>query len=335
MAAAIAAEFKERVPDVVILDELEDLYLPVPFDHKGHSEMAKMTIGCAICHHFTPEGTPHPACKSCHEVSPVREDMRKPSLKAAYHRQCLSCHREWSHQTACEICHPPKAGRGTRSGATRRPTVDDIVGTMHPPIPEPDVKVYQTKYKDKPGTKVLFRHKEHIHRFGFTCAECHREDSCSRCHEKGKSEADRVKTLEEHHNPCATCHDMKTPEKCNHCHRLAGEPVPKPFDHGDTGWTLNRYHKGKSCRLCHTTVPFTKLDRDCSKCHGDWEPDTFDHRITGQVLEENKPDVDCGDCHADRRFDRAPSCDECHDEEVRFPAQRPGTVVTPKTPAKD
>lgn len=325
-AAAMAAEFQKRVPDVVILDELEDLYLPVPFDHKGHAEMAEMMIGCKICHHYTPEGVEHPACKSCHEVSPVREDMAKPSLKAAYHRQCISCHREWSHETGCEICHAPKAGRSARMAA---PTKDDIMGRMHPPIPEPETKLYETKYKYVRGTDVTFRHKEHIHRFGFKCAECHREDSCSRCHEEGKSEAGEVKTLEEHHDPCAHCHDMETTEKCDHCHRLEGEPEPPPFDHASTGWALGRFHEGQNCRACHIAVKFVKLDRDCNACHGSWSSATFDHAVTGQVLDENHAETDCEDCHAERKFDSPPTCEECHEEEegIVFPAKRPGALA--------
>lgn len=328
LAAAAAEEFKKRVPDLVILNELEDLYLPVPFDHRGHADMAEMTRGCTVCHHHTPEGAAHPACRNCHEISPVREDMRKPSLKAAYHRQCLRCHREWSHETACEVCHPPKAGRGRELGMASLPRKDDIMGRMHPPIPEPETTLYQTKYKHVVGTNVLFRHKEHIHRFGFTCAECHHEDSCSRCHEEGKSEAQRVKTLEEHHSPCAHCHDMESTEKCDHCHHLKGEPVPAPFEHASTGWPLTPYHEDKSCRVCHVSVRFVKLDRDCNACHGTWSPATFDHATTGQHLDQSHSQSDCEGCHIDRKFDRPPTCDECHEEEegIVFPAKRPGPV---------
>ncbi len=332
-AAALAEELKKRVPDTVILNELEDLYLPVPFDHKGHAEMAKMTRGCTVCHHFTPEGAAHPACKECHELSPVREDMRKPGLKAAYHRQCLACHREWGHETACEVCHPAKAGRGRESGMAVVPSKEDILGQMHPPIPEPETAVYQTKYKQIAGTKVLFRHKEHIHRFGFTCAECHHEDSCSRCHEARNPNDEPVKTLAEHHNPCATCHDMEATDKCDRCHREEGQPEPAPFDHASRGWKLEPYHHKKSCRACHVAVRFAKLDRNCNTCHGDWSPSNFDHAVTGQRLDEEHAGIDCKACHADRAFDRPPQCSECHDAEegIVFPSKRPGPVLAPGT----
>ena len=39
----------------------------------------------------------------------------------------------------------------------------------------------------------VFRHKEHTQRFGFKCAECHRGDSCLRCHEQGKQHKRRTR----------------------------------------------------------------------------------------------------------------------------------------------
>ncbi len=299
------------------------MYLPVPFDHRGHAEMAEMTIGCAVCHHYTPEGMEHPACKSCHEMSPGGIDIRKPGLKGAYHRQCLSCHREWSHATACETCHQPKVGRASRGNTIETQTKDDIMGQVHPPIPKPDRKIYQTKYQYVAGTNVIFRHKEHTHRYGLRCAECHHEDNCPRCHEAGKSEAKRVKTLEEHHDPCARCHDMESPEGCDDCHRLEGEPAPTAFDHASTGWPLDAYHEDKSCRACHVAIPFGRLNKDCNTCHSTWGPDSFNHAVTGQQLDENHREIDCAECHTDRKFGQPPTCDECHDEEV-FPDKRPG-----------
>jgi hypothetical protein len=321
-----------RAPEVVVLDELEELYVAVRFDHRGHAHMADMVAGCAVCHHYTPEGAAKPACKTCHEVSTPREDIRKPSLKAAYHRQCMSCHREWSGETDCAACHPPKIGEQQDA-----PTREELLSRMRPPIPEPHTKIYESESKPLPGAKIIFRHKEHIDRFGLRCAECHREDSCSHCHGEPQPGEEQPRVLGDHHGPCSACHDVDNKDACDHCHWKDGEAKPKPFDHAGTGWPLSEHHDRLACRTCHKTVPFKKLDRNCNKCHGDWDPDSFDHAVTGQVLDSNHEEIACADCHADRKFDIPPRCDECHDEDegVAFPAKRPGPVVIPTHREKD
>ena len=337
-AAAIATRMSQkRGPEVVILDELENLYLPVPFHHRGHAEMADTTEGCSVCHHYTPEGAAHPACKNCHETSPKREgldNMRKPSLKAAYHRQCMGCHREWSGGTQCAACHPPKMGQGQKV-----PSGKDLLQGMHPPIPEPHTKIYEPKTKPRAGAKIIFRHKEHVDRFGLKCAECHREESCSRCHQEGGQESQQRAAMHgDPHGACSACHDVENKDACDHCHWNEGERKPEPFDHAPrTGWPLGKYHAKLSCRTCHERVPFAKLGRDCNTCHGGWEPDSFHHAVTGQLLDKNHEDVACADCHSDRKFDTPPTCDECHDEDegIAFPAKRPGPLVVPSQRGND
>ena len=326
---------QKQGPEMVILRELENLYLPVPFDHAGHAKMAGMTTGCAACHHYTPKGATHPACKSCHEISTGQADLFKPSLKGAYHRMCLNCHREWSNETNCSICHMPKTGANTARKKVVL-TEDDIVGRMHPPIPEPDTELFKTARKSASGarTQVLFRHKEHIHRFGLACANCHHEDSCSRCHAKKPKGPAIPWTLERHHQPCAQCHDTRDRAQCSSCHWENGTPKPKPFSHDQTGWPLTRFHQDKPCRLCHVTVPFARLDARCDSCHSGWNPDTFNHTVTGQALDANHITADCEECHIGRKFEIAPTCSECHDEDeqITFPAKRPGPVITHAKP---
>ena len=324
-------------PEVVILNELEKAYLPVPFDHKGHARMAEMAQGCVTCHHYTPEGRQHPACKTCHDISSAGTDIYKPGLKGAYHQQCLNCHRDWIDETDCDICHRPKTGRPLDGDPVGSPTKDDILGQMHPPIPEPDTEIYGARSEPPLGSVVVFRHQEHVERFGFRCVECHHEPSCARCHIR-EPDRTRPRTLAEHHRPCIRCHkrDMslagRNAGKCEDCHWLEGQPKPEPFDHASTGWPLSRFHQGQSCRACHLDVPFVGLNNDCNACHSDWSPAVFDHQVTGQVLDENHAEHDCEVCHVGRRFDSPPRCDECHDEEeegIAFPAKRPGPSPEP------
>lgn len=309
-------------PRLVILDELEDLYLPVPFDHAGHAKMARMANGCVTCHHYTPEGAAHPACKTCHSTEPGEGTIRQPGLKGAYHRQCMSCHREWGGETSCSICHHPKTTPGPAEPSAL-PTPGDLIGRMHQPIPEPDSVVYKTEDVGQ----VLFRHKEHIHRYGLTCAECHHEDNCNRCHEERTGQERPERSFEEHHQPCFACHQD---DSCARCHFEADEEPPPPFEHVSTGWPLGRYHAARSCRDCHKKVPFTRLETSCTSCHTDWSVGNFDHAVTGLRLDASHAAFDCEFCHVNEAFHKPPTCTECHDEEdgIVYPAARPGDVVS-------
>lgn len=318
-------------PDMVLLGILSDIYLPVPFDHKGHADMAQMSRGCATCHHHTPEGSAHPACRSCHAVSSDESDIRKPGLKGAYHRQCLNCHREWSHETKCGVCHLSRAGSSGEASAWE-PTRDDIVGRMHPPIPEPSGDFYRNQVESTGEARILFRHAEHTRRFGLTCVECHHEDSCSRCHDGQNRAAIAARAPQEHHQPCLKCHDVARDTGCGKCHLEPGRAIPGRFDHATTGFALKVYHEPVSCRKCHRELPFSRLDRDCSTCHSSWSVQNFDHTKTGQLLDANHSRQDCDVCHKDRKFDRAPVCNECHEaaEGIEFPAKRPGPLGAKK-----
>ena len=331
----------DRGPDVVILSELENAYLPVPFDHKGHADMAEMSQGCVTCHHHTPAGQRHPPCRTCHDISSAGTDIYKPGLKGAYHRECVNCHREWIDENNCATCHMPKAGLPKDRDGKVAFTKDEMLGLMHPlgmmhpPIPEPNTETYRAQSGQNPGAQVIFRHQEHVRRFGLRCVECHSDQSCTKCHAKER-EPRQAQTLEEHHKPCLRCHadDIddanKTAGGCKHCHWQADEPKPGRFDHASTGWPLGLFHADNSCRDCHNAVPFTKLDRGCNTCHSAWSPSLFNHGVTGQVLDDNHADHDCEDCHIDRMFARPPTCDQCHDEEddgIAFPARRPGPFI--------
>jgi len=294
-------------PDIVVLGQLQELYVPVVFSHKLHAEMSEIAGGCTLCHHYTPTKQSHPPCEECHDPGPTEGDLRKPGLKGAFHRQCMSCHREWSHDTECALCHLKKAG-----GALA-PTVEDqsdILGVPHPIIHEPETMVYETGYEK--GPVVTFHHEEHIQRFDLSCVDCHREENCSRCHDTGKRTT-VVKTFKEHHQPCYSCHEGA---KCIHCHDTVRKPL---FTHSQVGWPHNRFHKDLNCRSCHPTGrKILKLDRECTSCHMNWYQGKFEHQVTGVRLGEIHFEFDCENCHIDRRFDVKPTCENCHDEDQKY-----------------
>ncbi|MGA2496717.1 MAG: cytochrome c3 family protein [Tepidisphaeraceae bacterium] len=282
-------------PDVVILRELAALYEPVPFDHKSHAKMAEMWDGCVTCHHRTPQAATRPAtqpaadpvvhvlshptqataatipsCKSCHAVNAGEADIRMPSLKAAYHRQCLNCHKEWMHDNACVICHKSRETVATTRGT---PTRDDILGRMHPPIPEPETHAYRMRYTPADGANVLFRHKEHTTAFGMRCTNCHRNDNCSHCHDpsgdKTAQKPVRVgMTWAESHGPCMSCHQQ---DHCRYCHYKDGQQPPPLFTHAaKSGQELDKDHEKLACAQCHALLK-TRDPPTCGTagCHKD------------------------------------------------------------------
>ncbi len=300
-APSLSIDSKDMGPDTVTLKELVDVYDPVPFNHKTHAMMAEMWDGCVTCHHRSPEpatrpatqpsmngrgavtqadSTQIPACKSCHPVDNKDVDVQMPGLKGAYHRQCLNCHREWTHANACNACHAPRKP-GAEAVAH---TPDDITGRMHPPIPEPDEKLYKTRFTPADGGNVLFRHKEHVKSFGLKCAHCHRGDTCSNCHD-ADAKSIRVKpvtpgkTWAESHGPCMSCHEQ---DRCRHCHYKDDQPPPPVFAHAMTGQLLDKDHENLACLQCHSRM-------------------------------KDRPDPTCGgvECHQENPA-------------IAFPAQRPG-----------
>ncbi|MEW6050112.1 MAG: cytochrome c3 family protein [Candidatus Zixiibacteriota bacterium] len=315
MTHVTAAHQLSEAPDSMLLDELASEYQPVHFNHKLHAKMAQMGQNCVTCHHYSPSGRV-PPCKECHANEGGAVNLRQPSLKGAYHRQCLSCHREWSHDTKCVICHKPN-GKTKTSDTVADST--DIMGSAHPIITEPVKKVYQTPYQQ--GPVVTFQHKEHIDLFGLRCVDCHKKENCSYCHDIDKP-AKLAKTQEEVHAVCNDCHGKAV---CDKCHDNRERPG---FNHESTGWALGTYHEDLVCRACHPTGKrIVKMNNQCSNCHSGWNPANFKHAVTGLRLDEIHAEVDCTDCHAQRKFDAPPTCSGCHDDNRHFKDQPPGEYV--------
>jgi hypothetical protein len=318
----------DAVPDSMLLDVLAKDYEPVPFNHRAHADMAGMAQGCATCHHHSEAGAPPPACITCHDPRVEGTDPRMPGLKGAYHQQCLNCHREWMDESACSICHLPRARASAGGAKAHQPTSGDILGRMHPPIPAPASDYYSRRGAS--GDLVLFRHKDHVERFGLACIDCHHEPSCARCHAEANT-ARAAECVHEHHRPCLTCHADEMDlaggkDSCARCHLGKDGRAPARFQHETVGWPLASYHARLDCRDCHRKVPYTRLATSCTSCHQGWETGRFDHQVTGQSLDENHADLACADCHKEGRYELPPDCTDCHalGDGVEFPAQRPG-----------
>lgn len=318
-------ESPDKTVDVVSLETLSKKYLPVIFSHRVHAQMSIMSGGCGTCHHYNTDGPIQP-CKNCHETKRIRDDISKPDLEAAYHRQCITCHREWSHNTNCVSCHSLKT---EKKGFPKDAAKKKVSGKVHPALIEPAKIVLETKYSK--GQMVTFFHDDHTKKFKIECTTCHKNETCLKCHDVNKLADDQLKvvkankSLDEHHKKCFSCHKD---DKCGSCH------LTKPaehFDHGKrTGWALNKFHANLSCTKCHgTKIPYKKLNSKCNSCHGAWNNENFKHTITGLQLNETHAQLNCEDCHAENNFAVKPGCGNCH-ENYSFPKQKPGKLVGSK-----
>jgi len=314
----------EQTPELITIDQLGDKYGPVYFSHKIHAQMSDMSGGCETCHHHNTSG-PILQCKTCHSPSRKREDVSIPDLKGAYHRQCMDCHREWSHENGCNTCHTPT--KDLKNGKPDKNIQKKYAGKDHPVVLEPTKLVYATK--SEKGKFVTFYHDDHSKKFGLTCNTCHKQESCTKCHDVNRKSNDKPKTVttkktfEDQHKNCISCHS-KT-ENCSNCHN---QKVTEKFDHGKkTGWALNKFHINLTCAKCHgSKLPYKKLNNKCESCHKSWSSENFKHSITGLQLDETHTDFGCEDCHTENNYAKKPSCDGCHDD-YTYPKQKPGKLV--------
>jgi Class III cytochrome C family/Cytochrome c3 len=302
-------------PESVIIDEMSDKYSGVVFSHRVHAEMSEMSTGCAGCHHYNTTG-PILNCRKCHERSRNREDVSVPDLKAAFHRQCLSCHKQWSGENGCNsLCHTRKVENADNRSGT-------FVTKIHPVLPEPGKITWETN--SDVNKTVTFFHDEHVKLFDIKCTSCHTSESCIKCHVlKGRTESGKPvkieKTLEEHHKPCIKCHYGN---KCTKCHF---DKEMSPFDHAKTsGWVLKTYHSKLACAKCHGNImPYRSMSSKCISCHKEYASD-FDHKLIGITFSEAHAEIECANCHAKSDFTKTPVCSDCHDDKT-YPADLPGS----------
>jgi hypothetical protein len=309
----------EEGPDVIVINKLkgnQDIYKEVTFSHRLHAEMSEMSGGCVTCHHYNPPGKII-GCDNCHNSSRKRDDVNRPDLKGAYHRQCMDCHREWSGGVECSACHQLK---------TKDPSKDKLVASTakksHAKLETPEKITFKTPKAE--GKTVNFFHKEHIDLFGLDCQSCHSNDGCVKCHDQRPASAKPKMSVDLKHKACSSCHDTKSKNNCVTCHN---DKDARGFNHlASTGFNLSSYHSKLSCVRCHTTQgKFIGLSKNCNTCHGTWTKEKFNHKVTGLVLNEIHIEFDCESCHTNPTYAK-PECATCHDD-YTFPKFIPGKKV--------
>lgn len=123
---------EDRIPEELEIDVMVDEYQAAQMPHRkivntlvdkiGDNSLAAVfhkeaqTL-CSGCHHNSPPGLNPPKCTSCHTAAakaPPGSD--RPGLKAAYHGQCIECHKQMGLEepaaTDCKACHEERNENG-------------------------------------------------------------------------------------------------------------------------------------------------------------------------------------------------------------------------------
>ena len=126
---AITVIYEDQdIPETVTIETMTNQYEPVKLPHRkivnalfdniknnrlaNYFHHEKGTI-CQGCHHNSPAAKKPPNCVSCHGRPFNAKDPFKPGLMAAYHRQCMECHKAMEIKkpvsTNCTACHAKKS----------------------------------------------------------------------------------------------------------------------------------------------------------------------------------------------------------------------------------
>lgn len=312
----------EEAPESFVMNESGIRYGKLVFSHKLHAEMAEMKDGCNSCHHYNTTGPILP-CSNCHAHKRNRSDVSTPDYRAAIHRQCMDCHKEWDKQMKCVSCHLQKGDAAYKKAEEE---IRRLKGLSHPPIQEPEKVVYETNYEK--GKIVTFYHSEHTQIFGMNCISCHKNESCTKCHHTTagtlvtkKDRLQLARSEEEQHRTCFVCHKN---DNCNKCHL---KKEKNPFNHEiSSGFNLGKHHSSLKCISCHKNNDYKGLKRSCNACHNNFVEGKFNHNVTGLSLDANHADLECSSCHTDKDFSKKPNCSDCHDD-FNYPNKLPGKLI--------
>jgi hypothetical protein len=122
---AVLPGASDDLPEEITIDVLADTYEASRFPHLKiirrfddgirASSLARQFHGsaeamCSGCHHHSPAGERPPKCSACHG-SEAAAAIDRPSLKVAYHRQCVRCHQRLDVKAGCTDCHAAKEGQ--------------------------------------------------------------------------------------------------------------------------------------------------------------------------------------------------------------------------------
>jgi hypothetical protein len=133
LASAVGPGFaSSEIPESVTIGVMSGEYEPAVMPHRKIVEALSARIKesriathfhggedviCQGCHHHSPIGAEPPLCEHCHTAEFDETNPLKPGLQAAFHLQCLGCHKAMQIEEPkdCVGCHREKQEIGIGS----------------------------------------------------------------------------------------------------------------------------------------------------------------------------------------------------------------------------
>lgn len=278
--------------DNPIIKKRNDLYGPVRFMHKKHAMV--VNNDCKRCHHFRPEDpkareiTP---CSSCHQESFKKDYPERVGLKAAFHLQCINCHRNMRKgpTSNCTACHSKNVPDHTKmvklkKNSTQKEVTAECLRCHESTSLNILRSAHGKNFEDKREIDCLachdssgkYKQGEKNVNYGLLIKNIGHptRKNCGNCHFKDKKKdishanlnphlASSNKNLDVHMGgmdfSCQSCHKTKNHRKvsekvsCDDCH------MKKPHSGGMVSHHLNMHSDHVACNTCHSPTSFNKI----------------------------------------------------------------------------
>lgn len=302
------------------LDRVEAL--PVPESHdqggflaaSGHGGLAERgTASCSTCH--TRE-----RCTSCHvDGTSVAEIARMPrasptlslpTFEAEYptpasheSREWISSHGSRASAAECGACHTREScttchrDAGTEAGA-------DLVSGAD--AAAPGVSTSREPPASHASPWFSLDHGTQASADGSSCSTCHREESCTECHQGQRGPKFHPPNFLARHSTeaygsrleCVNCHDRRA--FCRDCHSQLGMASRggrgSGFHDAQAGWLFRHGQAARqaleSCTTCHAQT-------DCLQCHsetGAFRVSPHGPGFDATAVQSRNPQI-CRACH--------------------------------------
>jgi predicted CXXCH cytochrome family protein len=297
----------------------EQIYSPMPITN-AHKSAKK----CSDCHDPW-KGVSDDKCIKCHPLAELKDPTDPDAMKfAGIHRKAINDNQ------SCLDCHTEHLGKNSK--ITKNFDHNQLGNNLN---------CLSCHQSDSPKNDL------HQNIKGQNCSTCHntttwehakfdhailnRDANCLSCHQSDAPKNDFHATMKQN---CSACHTTDTWKNAK-------------FDHAKSGFPLTGKHAEVSCKECHKTGEFKKLDKSCFVCHQQddkhngsmgsncaqchntikWEDVSFIHNKFPITSGEHR-NISCQECHPNKNNYREFTCLSCHEHsQDRMDRKHKGEVL--------